>query len=113
MALVRCMECGGQVSTEAMACPSCGASAPRANRASYIWLLLGIPIGAATLFLGFGLLNSTPEKSRARDAISTCWKTADSVMPGTSARDLAQRTCESLVDQFEAQHGPSPSLRHN
>lgn len=113
MALIKCKECDGQVAASAASCPHCGAPAPGSSRASYLWLLIGLPVGGVVLFLGFGLLSLTPEKSRDRGVIAECWRTTDTIMPGTSARDLAQRTCESLVDQFEARHGPSPSLRHN
>lgn len=46
MALVKCKECGEQVSTKAKTCPSCGAKAPK--RTSLVtWLVLVIIIVGA------------------------------------------------------------------
>jgi hypothetical protein len=40
MALTKCHECGAQVSTEAAACPACGAK-PKKRRGLGTWLLVG------------------------------------------------------------------------
>lgn len=39
MALKKCKECGGQVSTSAKVCPSCGAKAPR-KTSIFAWMVL-------------------------------------------------------------------------
>lgn len=41
MALVKCKECGGQVSTEAKACPSCGAKPPK-RTSTFTWIIAAI-----------------------------------------------------------------------
>lgn len=110
MALIKCAECGGSVSTEAKACPHCGAAVGK--RASYLWLI-ALPIGAVVVFLAIGFINSSPMKSRERAAIDECWKTARTIITGSAARKLADATCRSMIDEFERKHGPSPSLpRH-
>lgn len=109
MALVKCKECGHAVSTQAKACPKCGAR-PQA-RASYLWLILGIPAGAVAIFLVIGLLNSSPEKSKARRAIELCWDSVDAQNPLSGAHDLAARTCQGMVRDFESKYGRAPSLR--
>lgn len=109
MALIKCRECGSPVSTEAKACPYCGAK-PQA-RASYLWLILGIPVGAIVLFLGVGFLNTSPEKSRARQAIDLCWDSVDAQPLLSGSRELAAKTCKNMVRDFESKYGRSPSLR--
>ena len=37
MALMKCRECGKDVSTEAESCPSCGAKAPALSKAGKWW----------------------------------------------------------------------------
>lgn len=53
MALTKCKECGGQVSSEATACPHCGAKPPkRTSRAGWLFLVfvivlvVGIKLGS-------------------------------------------------------------------
>lgn len=109
MTLVKCKECGNPVSTEAKACPQCGAR-PQA-KASYLWLILGLPAGAIALFLGVGFMNSSPEKSTARRAIDLCWDSVDAQNPLSGAHDLAAKTCQGMVRDFESKYGRAPSLR--
>lgn len=51
MALVKCKECGAQVSSEAKACPQCGAAPPK-RTSTLTWLVLGfivlVVIGSMT-----------------------------------------------------------------
>lgn len=56
MALVNCKECGSQVSTDAKACPKCGAKPPK--RTSKLTWLVG---GLFALFVGSAVMNSTSE----------------------------------------------------
>jgi hypothetical protein len=110
MALVKCKECGGILSTEAKACPHCGALQSR--RASYLWLLV-LPVGAIAAFLTFGFLSSDAVKSRDRAAIDQCWRSARTVITGSAARSLADKACRAMVADFERKYGPSPSLPRN
>lgn len=109
MPLIKCKECGAQVSTEASTCPHCGAK--RDTRASYLWIFIGVPVGAVALFLGFGFLNMTPEKSRDRAAIDECWRSADMQLPFSEPKIFASKACKMMVSDYENKHGRAPSLR--
>lgn len=111
MAVIGCRDCGGAVSTSAKACPHCGAPALASNRASYLWLIIGLPVGAIALFLIIGALNFSPEKSRARSAIDICWKAVDDPLIAENTKRLAQLSCRKMVIDFENEYGNSPSLR--
>jgi hypothetical protein len=113
MALVKCRECGGAISTSAKTCPHCGSPLAASSRASYLWLIIGLPVGAIVLFLGFGAISGSPEKSQARSAIDLCWESADDALAPMSARHLARSTCQKMVSDFEQKHGYAPSLRRN
>ena len=54
MAMTTCKECGKQVSTEAKACPHCGAAAPAKKKAKGgigKWLLIVFAIGVIAAIL--------------------------------------------------------------
>ena len=54
MAITTCKECGKQVSTEAKACPHCGAAAPAKKKAKGgigKWLLIVFAIGVVAAVL--------------------------------------------------------------
>ncbi|SEN54749.1 zinc-ribbon domain-containing protein [Duganella sp. CF517] len=55
MALVKCKECGTEVSTEAKACPKCGAKPPKK---------VGLLGWIAVLFVGFFVYQCTSQSSR-------------------------------------------------
>lgn len=48
MAVVKCKECGGQVSTKAKTCPTCGAKAPK-QTSRLTWLILICILGLVAL----------------------------------------------------------------
>ena len=56
MAVIKCKECGGQVSTKAKACPSCG-TVPRKKTSIVIWFALFF-----ILFTCYLLMNAPPVK---------------------------------------------------
>lgn len=47
MAMVKCEECGKDVSTEATACPGCGARRTRRSSSWFFLLILGVGVYAA------------------------------------------------------------------
>lgn len=51
MALIRCRECNSEISTEASACPKCGAKVPRTK-----WWLWG-PLALVLILFIFGAVN--------------------------------------------------------
>jgi hypothetical protein len=56
MALVKCKECGEQVSTEATTCPKCGAKAPK-KKSLLTWIIL--------IFIVLVVYNYFPSSDRA------------------------------------------------
>ena len=74
MAMTTCKECGKQVSTEAKACPHCGAAAPAKKKAKGgmgKWLLIVFAIGVVAAVL--------PKKDKA--AASSAAPKAEAVQP--------------------------------
>ncbi len=110
MALVNCKECEAQVSSTAKTCPTCGAK-PVAST-SYAWLLL-LPVSGIIAFLGFGMLNSSPEKSKARAAIDYCWEQVDTLPAASTNREFVTKSCQRMVSSYESEFGKAPSLRRN
>lgn len=58
MALIKCKECGEQMSSKAHTCPHCGAKPP-SKTSAVTWFVLIV------IILGVWLANSTPDKPRA------------------------------------------------
>lgn len=63
MALVKCKECGEQVSTKAKNCPKCGAKAPK-KTSPVTWAVLGL------LIFGFYISSQSPSPSSNSSAAS-------------------------------------------
>lgn len=75
MSLVKCKECGGQLSTTATSCPHCGAKTPK-RRGLVSWLILGI-IGVGVINITVAMLTKQPvdpavqaEEKRKQDAVN-------------------------------------------
>jgi hypothetical protein len=56
MALIKCPECGKEISDEAKSCPSCGKSAPK-KTSRFTWAVL------ALILIGVGMKISRPDPS--------------------------------------------------
>lgn len=68
MALIRCYECGAQISSEAPACPQCGAVArPGRPRKRWPFVALGCLI-SLFIVIGFSCIVCFPALNRAREA---------------------------------------------
>lgn len=86
MALEKCKECGGQVSTEAKACPHCGAKPPkRASRAGVLFIVLVI------IFI-VGVKFGTPDAP----PVSPVSEAAAKI---TSQQDEAKWQCRRFVER--------------
>lgn len=84
MALMKCGECGKEMSDTATACPACGWKRPRFKW--WLWL----PLGAGAAFLAYGF--SIPEyKARAMQERDLCYKLAgfDQLLRMTCDRNYA------------------------
>lgn len=70
MALVKCKECGCDISATAKTCPKCGANRVK----SKAWVLL-IPVGLLVFFFAFGSIKNASrshEQNKNLDAIRYC-----------------------------------------
>lgn len=106
MALIRCYECGSEVSTAAAACPKCGAK----RRATKWWLW--VPLACVVAFLGFGaVVGNTPEgkaKTAARQVIDGCRERLKEIPANDSTRWLASGACDELEQDFVKRFGHRP-----
>lgn len=87
MAVVKCKECGNQVSTKAKACPTCGAKPPK--KTSFVtWGILAIVV----LVVGNAIINPAPPK------------------PAKTQEQLAQEAEAARVKEAEAKRRSDRSL---
>jgi hypothetical protein len=100
MALIRCGECGREISSKANACPGCGARKPKGNR----WLL-GIALFVVA-FVSTGILVDGAAKRSERRAIEKCW--ADAMASVKTAWMPSKEKCLLMQDEFAARHGHQP-----
>lgn len=87
MAMTACKECGKQVSTEAKACPYCGAVAPAKKKAKGgigKWLLILFAIGVVVAVL--------PKQDKAKASASALQKIQAAPVPGTPKKVAATAT---------------------
>lgn len=67
MAIIKCHECGGDVSTEATACPKCGAKPPVKAKPSRLSLILACGIVAIGVV---GLWSKVDREDRQREGVT-------------------------------------------
>lgn len=115
MALVKCWECGKEISDTAASCPHCGAAQrrdglPAAPKNSGWWKwAIGVPVGGFVLLMVVGAMNSDPEKTAARRAYETCMgelASADRARSSTST--FVASSCERMRADFVAKYGVAP-----
>jgi zinc-ribbon domain len=103
MALIKCVECGEEISDTAKSCPKCGAKVPKAKL--WIW----IPLGLIAAFFIIGLLaGNTPEgeqKSKERYAISYCWNEQKRKSFDAAGQQFIAGACEN---EFRKKYGVNP-----
>jgi len=117
VSLTPCPECGREVSTQAVACPHCGAPIARARGTSVFGvigkvLLVLIILFALFLIAGLALSDTTPEerraKARERDAIDLCRREQADELKDLSERRFIRAACDKMEADFRAKHGVSP-----
>lgn len=109
MALTPCHECGYNVSTEAKACPQCGA-APKKRRKSKAWLyaLIGLPV---IFFTWAAVRTPSPEEDArwaAKESIELCWEQQKTKSFEPSTARFVASTCEMMEDEFRKKYGRNP-----
>ena len=77
MALVKCEECGNQVSTKATNCPQCGAKIPRKTSATRFLIIIAILIAA---YSTTQMLGTTPSSSSAVSSAEPASEVEDSTI---------------------------------
>lgn len=68
MSMKPCHECGGQISTEAAACPHCGAKPKKST--SIISIIVAFVIGFAVLQCSMSSNNATPKPPKTADQLA-------------------------------------------
>ena len=94
MAMTTCKECGKQVSTEAKACPHCGAEAPAKKKAKGgigKWLLVVFAIGVVVAVL--------PKQDKAKASASAPQRTQAAPVPDTPKKVEVAATEEKKADE--------------
>lgn len=74
MALIKCRECGKDVSTEATACPGCGAPPAQPEKQKQGSPLVGVIVMAVIIGVGVSMCNSTVEKDNLAKKEAECAK---------------------------------------
>lgn len=109
MSLVKCKECGGQLSTTAISCPHCGAKTPK-RRGLVSWLILGI-IGIGVINITVAMLTKAPVDPAVEAEERRKQAATDKLM---SALISAQREVkEQLKDPDSARFGVVTLGRNN
>lgn len=96
MAMTTCKECGKQVSTEAKACPHCGAAAPAKKKAKGgigKWLLIVFAIGIVVAVL------PKQDKAKASASASAPQRTQAAPVPETPKKVEVAATEEKKADE--------------
>ncbi|WP_296029209.1 hypothetical protein [uncultured Alcanivorax sp.] len=102
MALINCPECSGTVSSNANACPHCGAAIKKRNMA-WLWIV----ILAVVSFVVFAVIRgSDPEVQAKREAKAAYDLCMD--MYRESGDPLAKLACEKMGKDFRDEYGSYP-----
>jgi len=123
MALMKCNECGTEVSDKAAVCMRCGApvaAAPEPTNAIpvtvtkskvfkwWLWIPLGL---IATPFVVGSMLPDTPErreKQSRREAISACWEEQKRKSLDPSLQRFIAGACEKMESDFRQKFHLNP-----
>lgn len=107
MALIKCHDCGKDISDEAKFCPGCGAKPKRDMKPFYyvMMIIFGIFIAHGIYVANDPVLQ---EKGRKRDAIELCWSTVQTPGLAPSAVQLAAATCRMMESEFIEKYGVRP-----
>ena len=109
MSLEKCRECGKDVSSEAKACPHCGAvvkttSGPFAMLGWFAGGLLAVGVVWA-----FVVGNEDADgRAKARSAIGACWEEQSRKSLSVSAARQIAGVCEALERDFQSQYRVKP-----
>lgn len=126
MALIKCAECGREVSDKASTCIGCGAPlklAPAAAAPSYMpppqpqgmgpgAKLAIVAGGLVVMFVAFGIkAGNSPEakaKSHARGVIDLCWSDYERKSLDAGTKQFVAGVCENKETEFIQKYGHRP-----
>lgn len=106
MALISCHECGAQVSSEAKACPNCGAKPkkPRKSRA-LLYAILGVPVIFITWIAVGAPGHRVSHQYKMGAAIADCREQIENaVIPDASLK----QACEFMASDYRARYREEP-----
>lgn len=106
MALIACKECSKDVSTEAKACPNCGARIKPKSKAVRNTLLA--VVGLTVAFLGFGAIVSNSPEGQARAKDRAGYEECLRVKRQNPDNQFASDACEYMKSEFVKKHGRNP-----
>lgn len=107
MALIQCAECGNGVSTQAAACPKCGARVkPKAQVVP--WVAAGL-VGAFALAVVVSLTpKDESEKGRDRAQLQVCLREMNDTLRSPGYREATRSACARMRDEFRAKYRHEP-----
>jgi len=109
MALVKCKECGEDVSTQAKACPKCGAKPPK-KTSLFTWLVLGL------IIFGVYAANKTPSSViSAKSSTPQISKPSATIASGTKKTEPLKSSWTTVTSKDEmtgkkSSYAASPSI---
>jgi hypothetical protein len=108
MPLITCKECGNEVSSEAKACPKCGARVKRRSLA-WLWVLI-VPLG---IFVVFAIIGGNDPKIQTmghdRRVYEQCMKEFNDELLDRNARQtIIAPVCLRMREEFRRKYGREP-----
>lgn len=106
MALISCHECSGPVSSEAKACPGCGAkpTRPRKSRA-LLYAVLGAPVIFVTWIAVGAPGHRTSHQYKMGEAITDC---REQIERAVIADASIKQACDFMESDYRARYGEEP-----
>lgn len=92
MALVKCKECGAEISKKAKSCPKCGAPNKASSSGCGILVLLGIGLIVAIAIIGSPSENASPSAPKTASQLRT-----EKIESGFSAWDGSHKKLTELI----------------
>jgi hypothetical protein len=96
MALTKCKECGKEVSTQAKACPNCGAKPPGGTSA-FTWGVLFVLVAVAVTYLGSSSDTTPAGKVKTKPVRSAEFQTMRSCLEGI--KNSSGQTLDVIADK--------------
>lgn len=111
MAIIKCSECGGEVSDKANSCPKCGNRINTAGK-SFGKVLLWLA-GGFVAFLAFGAVlrandPNTDAKDKAKAVLELCRREQNDELKSIAERRFIRGACDMKRDEYIQKYGYNP-----